>query len=634
MIVPSKKNNVTITSTAATKGKLYNAVVKCNTYYRDGVMEKRETISTDSGYIYTSQNNGSAFTLSNVEVYSKGIASTSYNDRAITYVIDNIEFYQMTPPTKKNVEGQDFFVFYIKANPGLTFEATNSKFYVHAALASNISSKGATGLFRFYAVDKATTLSSATAKFTNCDIIGADGKYPNAFMSQEPGVLVNPTIVENCRFYNFASPGDAAATNGTLSNVAKGTYAPNAADGWTNKTLAQTITKTYTVPAIETWVATDDPIQSLDYEFDTKEISCTFNTIATKTVNVTVGENTASLMPGVSNIYNEKALRVYAADSDNLLNTVYILKDANGNVYRSALGFTENGFVVDWENGYVLSATEETMLVGGIDAEFNLGFLSGFRYNLYIPVDARLSNVEVEGYTKAESTVLIGGVEYTVYSALVGTAAAADANTIKATFEVDGVAYSQTWSINAVQYAKMLINAPSAQHPNETAALGSMVKFIKDAVLTLDATADVTELEAIIASAGVDAGYKTYTEGNANAFAELIANELNSVQFTVYNGVASYKFILDAEGTAFSATVHGEEIGFTVGGTTIVLEPMRVYDLIDPITVTVGEITATVSMLDYLTAMEGNDGMNLAKSLYEFGVAADAYKQDIMANNN
>ena len=61
---------------------------------------------------------------------------------------------------------------------------------------------------------------------------------------------------------------------------------------------------------------------------------------------------------------------------------------------------------------------------------------------------------------------------------------------------------------------------------------------------------------------------------------------------------------------------------------------MRVYDLIDPITVTVGEITATVSMLDYLTAMEGNDGMNLAKSLYEFGVAADAYKQDIMANGN
>ena len=62
---------------------------------------------------------------------------------------------------------------------------------------------------------------------------------------------------------------------------------------------------------------------------------------------------------------------------------------------------------------------------------------------------------------------------------------------------------------------------------------------------------------------------------------------------------------------------------------------MRVYDIIDPITVTVGETTATVSILDYLTAQDaaGTAGMELAKSLYEFGVAADAYKQDIMAND-
>ena len=636
----NKAGILKIVSTAATNGKIYNIGVKCNTYVKNGVVESREITSYVHATLIYSITGGAVTDISNTDIYASKLLGGVWGNNFVTLKLNHVNFYQMTTASVSDIAGNSDWIIHLRGNAGYDVQAENCFFYLNASTPNGyMASSGKYGTVGLIRVNEdAPDSTTASAIFKNCEIISADNCHTAGNMNASGN---DPFIFENCRFYNndLIGDGDLWVSHGTLSNYWKLTeshaYPPMAAAGWTNETLANRLSITYTVPDISGWTATDGAIQSVDFGFGTKEIVCQFNKIATKEVDVKVGDKTVSLIPGVSDIYAEKALRVYAEESDNLLNTIYILKDANGNVYKNALGITEDGkLIVDWENGYVLTASEQTKLVGGIEAEFNLGFLSGFRYNLYIPVDARLSSVEIEGYTKAESTVLIGGVEYNVYSALVGTAAAADANVIAATFKVDGVKYSQTWSINAVQYAEMLINAPSAQHPNETAALGSMVKFIKDAVLALDATADVSELEAIIASANVDAGYKTYTDGNASAFEALLENGLASVQFTVYNGVASYKFILDEEGTAFSATVHGEEIGFTADGTTIVLEPMRVYDLIDPITVTVGEITATVSMLDYLTAMEGNDGMNLAKSLYEFGVAADAYKQDIMANGN
>ena len=631
-----------ITSTAGTNGKIYNVGVKCDTYVKNGEIEKREITSYVHTFLIYSITSGAKIDISNTDIYAAKILGAVWGNNFVTVRMNNSNFYQMSKGTASSISSNGEWIFQFHGNAGYDIQVENSLFYLNAPVDNSytdgLSSYGTVGLFRSNeATPDGKTLIST---FKNCDIISAEGKHTAGIFNANPDETL---VFEDCRFYNNDIQTNFVASKGTLSNYGYSdpvnrkyhTYPPTPVAGWSNEDIS--ISLDYTVPAVDGWTATEGEVQSVDFSFGTKTQSCKFNKITTKAIDVTLKvdgqeDKTVQLIPGVSDIYAEKALKVYAEEADNLLNTIYILKDANGNVYDSILGLTENGIVADWENGYVLTASEQTRLIGGIEAEFNLGFLSGFRYNLYIPVDARLSNVEVEGYEKGSSTVLIGGVEYTVFSSIVGTSKAAKASTINATFEVDGKAYSQTWSISAVQYAEYLIANPSV-YPNETATLGNMVKFIKDTVLTLDATADVSELEAVIASAGVEAGYKTYTDGNAGVFAEFYGT-LANVQFTVYNGVASYKFTTVSEGTAFSATVNGKEIGFTVDGTTIVLEPMRVYDLIDPITITVGETTATVSMLDYLTAMEGVSGMNFVKSLYEFGLAAKAYKQDIMANNN
>ena len=180
------------------------------------------------------------------------------------------------------------------------------------------------------------------------------------------------------------------------------------------------------------------------------------------------------------------------------------------------------------------------------------------------------------------------------------------------------------------------------KYPNEPAALGAMAKFIKEAVaLTEGSSADVAAIDALIAKSGVDTALGTYTEGKADCLAPF-EGAVNGMQFVVYNGVAAYKFFTEAEDTEISFTVNGENVEFERGSGTdeegnpvyyVILDAMRVYDIIDPISVTANGVTAPVSMLDYLTAMEGKAGMELAKALYEFGLAADEYKKDIMANN-
>ena len=619
------------------QGSIYNVNYYADSYYKDGELVERKNLVSQPTYLlytqatYTSTEN--KFTFENFDHYGGIILQCDFNGRKnLNFYFDNIRHYQMNAYASNNAQ----HAFYLSANNGFNLQVTNSLFYFNDH-ATNMTS----GLIRLVAalVDGYTT----DIKFINCDIIANnDGADKVGIMNSQSGENIQ---FIDCRIYNFDTTiNDVRTSQGTLVNYKNGVYhIPAALDGWSNKTLAKNVTKTYTVPEIYNYEITDGAIQSVITNVPTKEYVCTFNRICTQEVDVTVGENTVKLIPGVSTVYDNKALRIYAdTESDMLLNKIYLLKDAEGNVIESILGIYDDKFIFDWENACVLTASEKTAFVGGIKADFNLNFLTGFRYNLYVPADARLSDVVVEGFEKAANTVILYGNEYLVYTKIVGTAEAAEANVISATFKVDGVAYSQTWNINAISYADMLLDYPSAQYPNEAAALGAMAKFIKEAaLLTPDTTADVAAVDALIAKSGVATELGTYTEGNADCLAPF-EGAVNGMQFVVYNGVAAYKFFTEAEDTEISFVVNGENVEFERGSGTdeegkpvyyVILDAMRVYDIIDPISVTANGVTAKVSMLDYLTAMEGNAGMELAKALYEFGLAADDYKKDIMANN-
>ena len=637
--IENKAAVLNITSTAGTNGKIYNVGVKCNTWVKNGEIESREITAFTHNMLIYSITGGAVTDISYTDIYAGKILGAVWGNNYVTFRMNHCNFYQMSTGTEGDIAGNGEWIIHLHGGAGYDVQVENSFFYLNAPTPDGYVTVIENGKLKYGTIGviriTESAPSTASAKFTNCEIISADNCHSAGVMNKEGN---NPIEFENCRFYNNdRQKADIYTTShGSLSNYIKLTeshaYAPAPAEGWTTKTLKNRLSITYTVPDVSGWTATTDAIQSLDFGFGTKEIVCQFNQLTTKEVDVTVGENTVTVIPGITELYTDKAFRIYADTTTNaLLNSIYLLKDASGNVYENILGLTADGkFAFDWETT-ALTASEQTMFVGGIkDVNFNLNFLTGFRYNLYLPVTDALTDIKVEGYEKAENTVFIYGAEYHVYYQIVGSAAAAEANTITATYKVDGTEYSQSWTINAVQYAQMLIQYPSYASEKDTAV--KMIKFIKEAVLRdEDSTVDTTALDAIVTGAGFDTAYGTYTEGNANAL-DPIKDSIDNAYFVVYNGVVAYVFETDAEDISFS--VHNEKIAFTRNENKITLEAMRIYDLIDPITITVGDTSVKFSMLDYLTAMEGAEDMELAKALYEFGLAADEYKKDIMADNN
>ena len=631
-----------ITSTAGTNGKIYNIGVKCDTYVKNGVVESREIKSyVHASFIY-SITGGAVTDISNTDIYASKLLGGVWGNNFVTLKMNNCNFYQMTSGTADSISGNGEWIIHLRGNAGYDIQVENSLFYLNAPtpdgyMADYPSKYGTVGLIRVN--EAAPDTATAIVNFKNCDIISPDNSHSAGIMNN--GAADDIFVFESCRFYNNdTQESDIVASHGTLSNYWKLTdshaYAPIAAEGWTTETLANKISITYTVPDINSWTATTDAIQSVDFSFGTKEIVCQFNKLTTKAVDVTLKvegqeDKIAQLIPGISTIYDVKAFKVFDKnETDNLLDKVYLLKDASGNEIESILGIVDGKFSFDWNNA-IITLSENTVLVGGIEADFNLNFLTGFRYNLYIPVDERLSDVVVEGYAKSDVTVSIGGAAYTVYYKIVGSAEAAEDNVITATFKVDGTEYSQSWSINAIKYADMLLDTPSALYPSEATALGAMAKFIKEAVLYTNPEADVTAIDALIAKSGVASSYDTYTSGNVNALSDL-SGIVESVQYVIYNGVASYKFTTIAEDTEIAfATAGGKTVEFDRDGKTVILSAMRVYDVIDALVITSGDKTATFAMVDYLTGMEGQANIDIVKALYEFGVAAEAYTADLLA---
>ena len=647
------KNGFKVTSTSG-RGSLYAVAASADTWLCDGEIVKRDVKDfLSSGNIYNISTSNTTSTFENVDIYGqKFINSTLGNATGLVFNVDNVNFYQLVSDTAAN---QQFVIFFGASNGMKNYELNvkNSKFFLNDTLSTNKSS----GLIRCtspasshtnYASSQACTTKLS---FVNCDIIGLEAS--DCITISDSNNIIDSLAFENCRLYGYNSYTHAttASSNGTIANSAthkntdgsnKAVSIPGAASGFTNMDLLKAVTVTYKIPDIKAgWQATEADIEAVDFNFGTIDLSCTFNKISTKEIEVKLVGNgatkSATLIPGISDLYSDKSLRVYIdTESDALLNQIAMWADKNGNAYDSILGITPYGIKADWDKAYELYPVNEIngqkKYVGGIsDANFNLAFLSGFRYNLYIPIDERLTDVSVAGFEKNPTNVFIDYKEYAVFSAIVGTAEAADENTIIATYKVDGIEYSQSWSINAVQYAQMII--PYPEYNTEKAAIGSMVKFIKEAVLCTDTGADVSLLNTIIEDAGLSLTYGTYTAGNAAALDELTGS-VTIVQYVIHSGVASLKLYV-AENTDISfKTENGSNISYVRSqdslGTYVILDPMRIYDVIAPITVTTANKSVKFEMLDYLTAMEGEAGMELAKALYEFGVAAKAYREELL----
>ena len=635
--------SVNFTVTSSVPGASITRVAStAETWTYNGEVVKREITKSSAGTFADMTKAKTVLNINNVSVYSTRLVNQGSGspDSQSIYVTDS-NIYMTTTGC---------YLIYSYHKKNLTLDVKDSMIYF----------PGGNHGYLFRWVNASSTTTAVTkVRFTNCDIIkGGEHSY-GIGMTVASGVN-HDMLFDNCRTYDLAAANTIKGANGTLGYYAtkaatgQDSAAPAAAEGY--EQVDVNITIPYTIPKSMTATATEGLIQSAVIPTETTTLNRTFNKLDTKAVDVNLfGANgeivkTTQLTPGVTELkMSEYRILKELVDND-FLNIEYQWVDENGNLITDGIFALDSKTGVAWpkllevedeETGttsyvYNIYAKENingvVKYVGGIKkASFNLNFLTGFRYNLYIPVDERLSDVVVEGYAKSDVTVSIGGAAYTVYYKLVGSAAAAEDNVITATFKVDGTEYNQSWSINAIKYADMLLDTPTALYPSEAAALGAMAKFIKEAVLYTNPEADVTAIDALIAKSGVASSFDTYTSGNVNALSDL-SGIVESVQYVIYNGVASYKFTTIAEDTEIAfATAGGKTVEFDRDGKTVILSAMRVYDVIDALVITSGDKTATFAMVDYLTGMEGQANIDIVKALYEFGVAAEAYTADLLA---
>ena len=460
-------------------------------------------------------------------------------------------------------------------------------------------------------------------------------------------------VYDNSRVYdvtytNFSADRHTtvSAINGTMYRDAdKQDSVPNIGDGY--EAVAKNFKYDYEVVMdVGFTIDTSGEINKLDYTLVPKSYSMTFTKVVTKPVDVNYVDQYGNvvkkeqLRPGVDSI-TETPEVIFPLESDSYRNILGQWVDENGKAITEVLGL--NGEKVNWQDEYNFNAVEEingvVKYTGGLkDILFNISFTSNFRYNIYLPeYDKNITINSVSVFDKG-ATVKVDGYEYAVYSFIAGTATASDDTKFVVNYTYDGVVYEQTLKVNALLYAEAITLISDVEE--EKLAVGNMARFIMEARKATGKEVDEELFNEIMEAAGVT-DYREEYKGSTNI--GILYEYLYSVSYVIYNGNASYKFVLNDASYVdlLNFTLGEKELGIavvgtqTVGGsekTYVILDNARVYDIIDTLTITVDgtELCATYSMLDNIQMQPKS---NLLKALYEFGLAAENYRAYLQANS-
>ena len=275
------------------------------------------------------------------------------------------------------------------------------------------------------------------------------------------------------------------------------------------------------------------------------------------------------------------------------------------------------------------------------DAMFNFIYYGQFHTVFYLPKVEGMEAPTITNFSEKADiyTVKIGGVAYWAYTKYCSTATVADDLTTKVTFVIDGETYTQSFTLSALLYAKIVLTYPESDV--EAKAVANMIRYVKEARLA--AGLDVSkfaELEALYTLED----YKDKSEyDDLDADYKAISDYVDSIRFMLNGSTASYVITLNenyADKVSLSVSyADGKNVETRVSesiANSIYTTNTRVYNLTQAIKITVTipgadgaddiVVSGTYSLGAYIQAMD-ND---LAKSVYEFGVAADAYRAELI----
>ena len=302
--------------------------------------------------------------------------------------------------------------------------------------------------------------------------------------------------------------------------------------------------------------------------------------------------------------------------------------DANGNVADFYLGNNPAA-----EYTFTASMPENPNYVGNVIPTLGYNYYGKFNALVYLPVLADVEEAPIVAGFDPISKVMIGNAQYWAYTSIEANTTigvSADAS-YTVSFVKDGVAYTDDIEISAIRYAEAVLASPA--NDTEKVAVANMVRLLKEARLAMgyEVSAKFDELIALGEIDGL-AAKEEYADDTVD-YASL-ASVISAVSFKIDRTFAAYVITPNSADAVITVKYadNGEEISLIEAGNSVLTNKTRVYDLDRAIEITVTTASGTVSGTYSVRAYISNTGSELAKAMYEFGMAVKAYRAEFIEN--
>ena len=494
---------------------------------------------------------------------------------------------------------------------------------------------------------------TATVTFENCDFLGGNVKFG------EGATHTNGTFtIINCRIKT--SVDDVYSTTTVGENTWLASDYSKLENAENNERVASTKTFTYIVPKKTFSV---DPITLLPY--------VTTETV-TQTYNYIVSDPSKSLATVTYKDWDGNVIKVTTAlKGDTVTPPTLALPIGDGYTgYGVSKWLDKNGNefdrVITYDDEQVYTAvrpTEDDEIVAYVtEACMNFSYVAQFHMYFYLPVKDGMTRPTLTGSntpSASSGTTLIGGQNYWTYTWWCSAASISENTNFIVNYEIDGVQYAQSFSINGLLYAQIVLSAPTSDE--EAASVANMVRYVKEARIASGKTVG-DEFDALIGEDGLypnlDDYLETYPDDSLDTSA--ISDYVDWFTLSI-SGTPKYSLRLSQKALDLGMTKDNFKLvtkdgkildlyDYAKNGKDFETNNTKVYDLAKTFTVTVtvpavkdaetGEVitesftvSSDYSIGTYIKGVSTKNpeaNIDLAKATYSFALAVKAYRDSVI----
>ena len=623
-VIDANLINFTVTSSRP-GGSLYSISIKAERLLLDGKVVATNLTSTasDKDQLFVTNHSNAVILLKDVNTYANSIVYAEHGSGF------NLSF---------NIDGGTH-VKIVSSTMGM----------FHLLRGGNHTIKNATLVGNNGYVARAYGYSTyATINFENCDILSAHNEA-------QTGETI---IFKNCRLNSHFN-----TITGTVRfegvNRFNNKYDAFTYGGEGLQVVSAYKTGTYVYPTKLAF----DPITLLPTPADTEERTATFSYLVynpeTDVVNVTWKDFDGKVIKTEELIRTEKAETplCYLPAIDGWRSPVVTeWLDSEGNAASLILEkdevYTAVRPVIDENTKYMANVSE---------AYLSFSYVAQFHMYFYLPVTEGMERPTLTDKAPSSSsgTVLIGGQKYWVYTWWCAAPTVADDTTFVINFEIDGVKYTQKFTINALMYAEIVLSNPTSDE--EAFAVANMVRYVKESRIACGRTVG-EKFDKLIGSEGLYPNLPAYPETypddslDTSAIAPYVDVLTLSISTTPCYRVSLSQKAIDLGMTkdnyrlTTKSGVRLDLYDYVKNGKDFDTNNTKIYNLVETFTITVtvpavkdaetGEVITesfTVSC-DYsigtyiksASEQHPEANLDLARASYAFALAAKAYRDSVI----